>query len=173
MEGGQPGTVSGGRRGQSDRIDLPFPHPRISRMGWRQRLLTISTSVIVGTGGLAAGGALATPAGTLLKELQLPLPAPAASLFAANAIGQTSLNTQLQGKPEALLASLKTSLGKQGYTERKVNTVVGAWGFNLVMDLPGGTTVDDTGEGKTAALVLQATAIGPGRLNLNVRFEGL
>ncbi|WP_216904067.1 hypothetical protein [Synechococcus sp. CCY 9618] len=142
-------------------------------MGWRHRLLAISTSVIVGAGALAAGSALATPPGTLLKGLKLPLPKPAASLFAANAIGQTSLNTQLPGKPEELLAKLKTSLAQQGYTERKVNTMVGAWGFNLVMDPPAGTTVDGTGEGKSAALVLQATAIGPGKLNLNVRFEGI
>jgi hypothetical protein len=142
-------------------------------MGWRHRLLAISTSLLVGAGSLAAGAALAAPAGSLLKGLKLPLPRPAASLFAANAIGQTSLNTQLPGKPEELLAKVKASLGQQGYVERKVNTVVGAWGFNLVMDPPAGTKVDGTTEGKTAALVLQATAIGPGQLNLNVRFEGL
>ncbi|MFY8148434.1 MAG: hypothetical protein ACOVNL_04345, partial [Prochlorococcaceae cyanobacterium] len=40
----------------------------------------------------AAGSAWAAPAASLLKALKLPLPKPAASLFAANAIGQTSLN---------------------------------------------------------------------------------
>jgi len=142
-------------------------------MGRRHRFLAISASLLMGAGALAAGAALATPAGSLLKGLKLPLPKPAASLFAANAIGQTSLNTQLPGQPEALLAKLKTSLGQQGYSERKVNTVVGPWGFNLVMDPPAGTSVDGTSAGKSAALVLQATAIGPGQLNLNVRFEGL
>lgn len=121
----------------------------------------------------AAGAAWAAPAASLLKALKLPLPKPAASLFAANAIGQTSLNTQLPGAPDALLAKVKGSLSKQGYSERTINTVSGPWGFNLVMDPPSGTTVDGTPEGKTAALVLQATAIGPGQLNLNVRFEGL
>ncbi len=142
-------------------------------MGWRHRLLAITSSLVMGAGTLAAGAALATPAGSLLKGLKLPLPKPAASLFAANAIGQTSLNTQLPGQPEALLAKVKASLTQQGYVERKVNTTVGAWGFNLVMDPPAGTKVDGTSEGKAAALVLQAAAIGPGQLNLNVRFEGL
>ncbi|MEB3332126.1 MAG: hypothetical protein VKI83_06510 [Synechococcaceae cyanobacterium] len=121
----------------------------------------------------ASAAAWAAPAASLLKSLKLPIPKPAASLFAANAIGQTSLNTQLPGKPEELLAKVKTSLSQQGYSERTINTVSGAWGFNLVMDPPAGTTVDGTPEGKTAALVLQSTAIGPGQLNLNVRFEGL
>lgn len=142
-------------------------------MAWRSRLLAFSTSLLVGAGALVGGAALATPAGSLLKGLALPLPKPAASLFAANAIGQTSLNTQLPGKPEELLAKVKASLAKQGYSERKINTVVGPWGFNLVLDPPSGTKVDGTAEGKAAALVLQATAIGPNQLNLNVRFEGL
>ncbi len=122
---------------------------------------------------LSATAALATPAGTLLKGLKLPIPAPAPSLFAANAVGQTSLNTQLAGTPDGLLAKLKEALTKQGYSERTINTVVGAWGFNLVLDPPAGTTVDGTPAGKTAALVLQSTALGPGKLNLNVRFEAL
>jgi hypothetical protein len=138
-------------------------------MPWRPRLLALSTSLLVGAGALVGGAALATPAGSLLKGLSLP----AASLFAANAIGQTSLNTQLPGKPDELLAKVKASLAKQGYSERKVNTVVGPWGFNLVLDPPAGTKVDGTADGKAAALVLQATAIGPNQLNLNVRFEGL
>lgn len=142
-------------------------------MDWRPRLLALSTQLLIGAGVLVGGAALATPAGSLLKGLALPLPKPAASLFAANAIGQTSLNTQLPGNPEELLARVKASLVQQGYNERTINTVVGAWGFNLVMDPPAGTTVDGTSEGKAAALVLQATAIGPNRINLNVRFEGL
>ncbi len=142
-------------------------------MPWRPRLLALSTSLLVGAGALVGGAALATPAGSLLKGLSLPLPKPAASLFAANAIGQTSLNTQLPGNPDELLAKVKASLAKQGYSERKVNTVVGPWGFNLVLDPPAGTKVDGTADGKAAALVLQATAIGPNQLNLNVRFEGL
>ncbi|MCT0224104.1 hypothetical protein [Synechococcus sp. CS-1328] len=122
---------------------------------------------------VSASAAWAAPAASLLKGLKLPLPKPAPSLFAANAIGQTSLNTQLGGTPEQLLAKVKSALSQQGYTERTINTVSGAWGFNLVMDPPSGTTVDGTPDGKTAALVLQSTAIGPGKLNLNVRFEGL
>lgn len=131
--------------------------------------------VLIGLGviGLSAAAALATPAATLLGGLRLPLPKPAGVLFAANAIGQTSLNTQLGGTPEGLLNQVRTSLTQQGYRERTVNTVSGPWGFNLVMDPPAGTAVDGTPAGKAAALVLQATLLGPGKLNLNVRFEGL
>jgi hypothetical protein len=142
-------------------------------MAWHHRLLAVSCSLLVTAGGLAAGAALAEPAETLLRGLRLPLPKPAASLFAANALGQTSLNTQLPGKPKELLSQLKTVLGEQGYVERKGRTVVGRWGFNLVMDSPAGTTVDGSDEGKSAALVLEATTIGPGQLNLNVRYEGI
>ncbi len=142
-------------------------------MSRRSRLPALSASLLVGAAIMLGEVALATPAGSLLKGLALPLPRPAASLFAANAIGQTSLNTQLPGKPDELLAKVKASLAKQGYSERKINTVVGLWGFNLVLDPPAGTKVDGTADGKAAALVLQATAIGPNQLNLNVRFEGL
>ncbi len=122
---------------------------------------------------LSATAAFATPAGTLLKGLRLPIPGTGTSLFTANALGQTSLNTQLGATPEALLAKVRTSLTGQGYRERTINTVTGPWGFNLVLDPPAGTSVDGTPPDRTAALVLQATAIGPGRLNLNVRFEAL
>ena len=122
---------------------------------------------------LGTAAALAAPAGSLLAGLKLPLPKPAARMAAANAIGQTSLNTQLAGTPDDLLAKVRASLTAQGYRERQVNTVSGSWGFNLVMDPPVETKVDGTPSGKTAALVLQATALGPGQLNLNVRFEGL
>lgn len=120
---------------------------------------------------LAATAAFAAPAATLLKGLKLP--GSLSTLFAANAVGQTSLNGQLSGTPEALLEKVKASLGAQGYKERTINTVVGGWGFNLVLDPPAGTSVDGTPAGKTAALVLQSTVLGPGKLNLNVRFEGL
>lgn len=117
--------------------------------------------------------AWAAPAAGLLAGLKLPLPKPAAALFAANGLGQASLNTQLSATPEELLAKLKTELSAQGYKERSINTVVGPWGFNLVLEPPGGTSVDGTPAGKTAVLVAQATAIAPGRLNLNLRFEGV
>ncbi len=117
--------------------------------------------------------ALAAPAASVLAGLNLPLPRPAAPLFAAGAIGQASLNTQLSGTPGPFLEQVKAALGRQGYRERPINTVSGPWGFNLVMDPPAGITIDGTPAGKTAALVLQATVLGPDRLNLNVRFEGL
>ncbi|WP_225322920.1 hypothetical protein [Synechococcus sp. RSCCF101] len=144
-----------------------------ARAGASLRSWLLPAAVATVTALSTAVAVLATPAGTLLGGLKLPLPAPAGTLFAANAIGQTSLNTQLGGTPEELLAKVKTELSKQGYSERTINTVVGAWGFNLVMDLPEGVSVDGAPAGKTAVLVLQSTAIGPGRLNLNVRYEGV
>ena len=123
--------------------------------------------------GLLALPALAAPAASLLSGLKLPVSGKLAPLFAANAIGQASLNGQVGGTPETLFAKVRSALEQQGYKERTINTVTGAWGFNLVMDPPSGTTVDGTPSGKTAALILQSTALGPGKLNLNVRFEGL
>jgi len=47
--------------------------------------------------------------------LKLPFPSPAPSLLAANAIGQTSLNTQLSGTLEDLLVKVKALLSAQGH----------------------------------------------------------
>ncbi len=145
-----------------------FPFPRLPALN------TAATALIAAVLAVAAsaGAALAAPAASLLSALKLPIPA-SARLFSANALGQTSLNGQLGATPEGLLAKLQTSVSAQGYSERTLNTVSGPWGFNLVFDPPAGTTVDGTPAGKSAALVLQATAVGPGRLNLNVRFEAL
>lgn len=131
------------------------------------RRLAVTTLLLLAS----ASPALAIPAASLLKWLKLP--GSLSSTYAANALGQTSLNGQVGGTPEALLAQVRTNLAIQGYKERTANTVVGTWGFNLVMDPPDGTAVDGTPAGKTAALVLQSTALGPGKLNLNVRYEGL
>ncbi|WP_255111915.1 hypothetical protein [Synechococcus sp. Edmonson 11F2] len=138
------------------------------RLSFLRTLLTATASVV-----LTATAAYAAPAASLLKGLKLPVPSGLPSLFAANAVGQISLNGQLGGTPEDLLAKLRTSLSSQGYRERTINTVSGPWGLNLVFDPPAGTSVDGTPDGKTAVLVLQATALGPGKLNLNVRYEGL
>jgi hypothetical protein len=135
-------------------------------MRWYLPLLGVALS-------LQTSLAWAAPAAGLLAGLKLPLPKPAAPLFAANGLGQASLNTQLSATPEELLAKLKTELSAQGYKERSINPVGGPWGFNLVLEPPGGTSVDGTPAGKTAVLVAQATAIAPGRLNLNLRFEGV
>jgi hypothetical protein len=131
-------------------------------------LLTATVAVI-----LSATAAFAVPAATLLKGLKLPVPGALPSLFAANAVGQISLNGQLGGTPDDLLAKLRATLTSQGYSERTLNTVSGPWGLNLVFDPPAGTSVDGTPAGKTAVLVLQATALAPGKLNLNVRYEAL
>lgn len=117
--------------------------------------------------------AWAAPAATALASLKWPGGIRLSPLFAANALGQASLNGQVNGPPEALLALVRTGLELQGYRERAINTVVGPWGFNLVMDPPASTTVDGVPAGKQPALILQSTALGPGKLNLNVRYEGL
>ena len=56
--------------------------------------------------------AFAAPAAGLLARLKLPLPKTAAPLFAANGLGQTSLNTQLSASPEDFLTKLKTEYDK-------------------------------------------------------------
>ena len=99
-------------------------------MRWYLPLIGLAMSLQTSLG-------FAAPAAGLLARLKLPLTKPAAPLFAANGLGQTSLNTQLSASPEDLLTKLKTELTAQGYKERQINTVVGAWGFNLVMEPPG------------------------------------
>jgi hypothetical protein len=133
-------------------------------MHWRIPLVGLALS-------LQTSLALAAPAAGLLAGLKLPIPKAAAPLFAANGLGQTSLNTQLSATPDDLLTKLKANLTAQGYKERSINTVVGPWGFNLVMEPPAGVNVDGTPADKVALLVTQATAIAPGKLNLNLRFE--
>lgn len=117
--------------------------------------------------------AFAEPAKSLLQQLPKVVHSNLSPLFLANAIGQTGLNGQIDSKPDKLLNQLRDTLTKLGYQERTINTVVGQWGFNLVMQVPDNVTVDGTPSGKIAALVLQATAIAPGRLNLNVRFDAI
>jgi hypothetical protein len=65
-------------------------------MHWRPRLLALSTSLLVGAGALVGGAALATPAGSLLKGLSLPLPKPAALALQATAIGPNQLNLNVR-----------------------------------------------------------------------------
>lgn len=117
--------------------------------------------------------AQAAPPSTLLADLPKPVKGSLSTLFLGNAVGQTGLNGQLSGTPEALLLKLKDALSKAGYSEQPIRTTVGAWGFSATWAPPAGITVDGTPAGKTAVLVTQATALGPNRLNLNVRFEGI
>lgn len=140
----------------------------------RQAAAQLGKPVLIGAAALWLSlPALAAPAASLLADLKLPAGTRLAHLFAANAIGQTSLNGQVAQTPEGLLSAVRSSLEQQGYRERTINTVSGAWGFNLVMEPPADVQVDGTQPGKTAALVVQSTALGPGKLNLNIRFEGL
>lgn len=94
-------------------------------------------------------------------------------MFMANAIGQTGLNGQRAGTPEQLLTQLRQSLSQAGYAEQPIRTTIGAWGFSATWAAPKGTSVDGTASGQEAVLVTQATALAPGKLNLNLRFEGV
>ena len=115
------------------------------------------------------GGKPSVLLNTLPKEVRGKL----APLFMANAIGQTGLNGQLNGTAETLFPIVKSALTKAGYSEQPIRTTIGPWGFSATWAPPTGVSVDGTASQKTAVLVTQATALGPERVNLNVRFDGL
>ena len=94
-------------------------------------------------------------------------------MFMANAIGQTGLNGQRDTTPEKLLNQLRQSLEKAGYSEQPIRTTIGAWGFSATWATPDGVEIDGTNSGQQAVLVTQATAIAQGKMNLNIRFEGV
>jgi len=94
-------------------------------------------------------------------------------MFMANAIGQTGLNGQRDTTPEKLLNQLRQSLEKAGYSEQPIRTTVGAWGFSATWATPDGVEIDGTNSGQQAVLVTQATAIAQGKVNLNIRFDGV
>ncbi|KGG32792.1 hypothetical protein [Prochlorococcus sp. MIT 0701] len=120
-----------------------------------------------------APAALAEKPSVLLNTLPQEVRGKLASLFTANAIGQTGLNGQLNGTPATLFPIVKSALTKAGYSEQPIRTTIGPWGFSATWAPPSGVSVDGTASQKTAVLVTQATALGPERVNLNVRFEGL
>ena len=120
-----------------------------------------------------SASALADPAGRLLSSLPTEATAGLAPLFTANALGQAGLNGQIQGTPMSVFGALKQSLTKAGYQEQPIRTTQGSWGFSATWALPDGVQVDGAAPGKTAVLVTQATALGPDRVNLNIRFEGI
>ena len=109
----------------------------------------------------------------LLNTLPVAARKSLAPLFTANAIGQAGLNGQIAGGPSELLEQLRQSLTKAGYAEQPIRTTIGAWGFSATWAPPSGVTVDGTPQGQQAVLVTQATALGPGKLNLNLRFEAV
>ena len=115
----------------------------------------------------------AEPAGALLSSLPTAVRGSLASLFMANAIGQTGLNGQMKGTPQGQFAQLKAALTKAGYAEQPIRTSIGAWGFSATWAPPSGRTVDGTPQGQAAVLVTQATALSPDSLNLNIRFEAI
>ena len=94
-------------------------------------------------------------------------------MFMANAIGQTGLNGQRDTTPEKLLNQLRQSLEKAGYSEQPIRTTIGAWGFSATWATPDGGEIDGTSSGQEAVLVTQATEIGPQKVNLNIRFDGV
>lgn len=116
---------------------------------------------------------LAAPPAKVLSELPSSATWSLAPMFMANAIGQTGLNGQRDTSPEKLLNQLRQSLEKAGYSEQPIRTTIGAWGFSATWATPDDVKVDGVNSGQVAVLVTQATAIAPGRLNLNIRFDGV
>jgi hypothetical protein len=112
-----------------------------------------------------------TAVGNTLLGLPRPTGAPAkpALMFGANAYDQQMLNFQLSGKPDSVCGFYQQQLAAKGYRERKVNTVVGQWGCNLVFDPA--TPISAKTAGKAVVLVIQTTALGPNSININARFE--
>ena len=117
--------------------------------------------------------AFAAAPATLLGSLPNVARKSLAPLFTANAIGQAGLNGQVPGSPSEVLSRLRLSLTKAGYIEQPIRTTAGDWGFSVTWSAPSSVTVDGTPQGKQAVLVTQATALAPGKLNLNIRFEAL
>ncbi|WP_244281943.1 hypothetical protein [Synechococcus sp. UW140] len=117
--------------------------------------------------------AMAEPAAELLGALPKAVKTGLSPLFSGNAIGQAGLNGQLQGTPDSVFSVVKQALVKAGYSEQPIRTTKAGWGFSATWAVPAGISVDATPSGKTAVLVTQATALGPDRVNLNIRFEGI
>ena len=115
----------------------------------------------------------AAPPAKVLSELPSSATWSLSPMFMANAIGQTGLNGQRDTTPEKLLNQLRQSLEKAGYSEQPIRTTVGAWGFSATWATPNGVEIDGTNSGQQAVLVAQATAIAQGKVNLNIRFDGV
>ena len=109
----------------------------------------------------------------VLKMLPVSVTANLAPTFLGNAVGQTGLNGQLNSTPPQLFDKVKAALTQVGWQEQPIRTSIGPWGFSATWALPSGISVDGVAAGKQAVLVTQATALGPKRCNLNIRFEGL
>lgn len=130
----------------------------------------LSVLIAVAASPLAA---LAEPPAKVLSELPSSTTWSLAPMFMANAIGQTGLNGQRDTSPEKLLNQLRQSLEKAGYSEQPIRTTIGPWGFSATWEMPDDVKVDGVNSGQVAVLVTQATAIAPGKLNLNIRFDGV
>jgi len=134
----------------------------------RQKLLALAIAAAASP--LAV---FAAPPAKVLSELPSSATWSLSPMFMANAIGQTGLNGQRDTTPEKLLNQLRQSLEKAGYSEQPIRTTVGAWGFSATWATPDGVEIDGTNSGQQAVLVTQATAIAQGKVNLNIRFDGV
>ncbi|MEM6503218.1 MAG: hypothetical protein AAF685_15455 [Cyanobacteria bacterium P01_C01_bin.89] len=111
-------------------------------------------------------------------ELLRALPKPAGSprvlgaINSPNSYQQQALNFQVASEDsDALLAFYQEKLTEAGYTERKINTVSGAWGFSVVFLPP--ADFDLKPASGTLTLVVQATVLSPNTVNINMRYEVL
>lgn len=129
----------------------------------------------------------------ILRSLPQPDGAPPApeAHFSANSYGQQGLNFRLDAAPAELLEFYRQALTERGYQERAINTSSGPWGFSVVfvppeplglvptrsartpaLQIGESLTVYDSGE-PGVFLVIQAAALSPTEMNVNLRFEEL
>ncbi|MCG9883974.1 MAG: hypothetical protein MH825_00085 [Cyanobacteria bacterium] len=128
----------------------------------------------------------------LLQDLPQPPDAPSRELtFSPNSYGQQSINFRSNQPAPEILAFYRQALTAQGYQERPINTTSGAWGFSIVFIPPEQLALEPTRPDRTPALqigesltvhesqepgvflVIQAVALSPEEINVNLRFEEL
>ena len=131
---------------------------------------TVALAIAAAVAATSPLAGLCEPAAQVLNELPSSATWSLSPMFMANALGQTGLNGQRDTTPETLLNQLRESLEKAGYSEQPIRTTIGAWGFSATWTSPDAIAIDGTTSGKEAVLVTQATAIGPSKVNLNIRF---
>ncbi|GAB4348529.1 MAG: hypothetical protein Fur0042_15420 [Cyanophyceae cyanobacterium] len=129
----------------------------------------------------------------LLQGLPQPPDAPRspALIFSANSYGQQAINFKINRPAPEVLDFYRQALTAEGYQERTINTTSGAWGFSIVFIPPEQLALQPTRTNQTPALqigesltvhgsqepkvflVIQAVALSPEEINVNLRFEEL
>jgi hypothetical protein len=95
-------------------------------------------------------------------DTQFPLPDSVENFQAVDGNGEDGINFQTDLSLDEAIAFYRDALGKEGLTERSINTSITDSVFSLVFD----------GSANGKALVVQGVALGD-KTNLNLRFEDL